>query len=100
MPATFQSRHRSATLRVAARVADARRGERAVVVEIVAEQQRHHRSERWRWVWAAREHGRCFWHTAPSPRQAISLAVDAPLHTRARWLDDAVRAARALTRDR
>jgi hypothetical protein len=50
MPTTFQSRRPSATLRVAARATDPRHGGRDVVVEIVAEQQRHHRFDRWRWV--------------------------------------------------
>jgi hypothetical protein len=96
-------RHRSQTLRVAARTVDWRNGERFerdTLVEIQAEQWRHPRTGRWRWVWSAREQSRLGWQTSSSPRQAIRDAVIVPAGTRPRWLTEAVRVARDLARDR
>jgi hypothetical protein len=54
-------RHRSRTLRVAARTLDWRNGERFerdTAIETEAEQRRHPATGRWRWGWSAHEQGR------------------------------------------
>jgi hypothetical protein len=87
---------------VAARTVNWRDGERVerdTIVEIQAEQWRHPRTGRWRWIWSARERGRLGWETSSSPGDAITRAVIVPAGTRPRWRTEAVRAARGLSRD-
>lgn len=71
----------------------------AIMLEVQAEEWRHPKTGRYRWMWSAREVGRLSWDTASSPREALRRAAFLPAAKRPSWLTAAVKRAQELRCD-